>query len=254
MGSISGVSIGFADLSYSVPIKPKKKDDGKSLEILHSMSGSFLPGRMSALMGSSGSGKTTLLDVLAGRKNSGEVSGTITFNGKHPKSSDYRLRVGYVEQFDTLVSELTVEQMLSYTAALKLPASSTNEQRRARVNEVITRLDLDACRHTVIGSSLVRGISGGQAKRVNIGLALITRPQILFLDEPTSGLDSRTADEVIDLLWQLAREGRTVVCTIHSPPVQDLPNLMNCICCIVVRLFMMVQCAMCKIISTILVL
>lgn len=216
-GSISGVSIGFADLSYTVPIKPKNKADGKYLKILHSISGSFVPGRMSAIMGPSGSGKSTLLDVLAGRKNSGEVSGTITFNGRSPKSSDYRLRVGYVEQFDTLVSELTVEQMLSYTAALKLPASTTNEQRRARVNEVITRLDLDKCRHTVIGSSLVRGISGGQAKRVNIGLALITRPQILVLDEPTSGLDSRTADEVIDLLWQLAREGRTVACTIHSP-------------------------------------
>jgi len=213
--SISGISIGFADLSYSVPIKGKNGE--KSLQILHSLSGSFLPGKMSALMGPSGSGKTTLLDVLAGRKNSGEVSGNITFNGKRPKLSDYRLRVGYVEQFDTLVGELTVQQMLSYTAALKLPASITAKERRERVNEVITRLDLDSCRNTIIGSALVRGISGGQAKRVNIGLALITRPQILFLDEPTSGLDSRTANEVIDLLYQLARDGRTVTCTIHSP-------------------------------------
>ena len=165
----------------------------------------------------SGSGKTTLLDVLAGRKNSGETSGRITFNGRKPSSSDYKRIVGYVEQFDTLVGELTVEQMLEYTAALKLPASTTAEERRERVDEVIARLDLDKCRHTVIGSSLVRGISGGQAKRVNIGLALITRPKVLFLDEPTSGLDSRTADEVIELLWQLSRDGRTVACTIHSP-------------------------------------
>ena len=125
--------------------------------------------------------------------------------------------MGYVEQFDTLVGELTVEQMLEYTAALKMPACTTAEERRERVNEVITRLDLDKCRHTVIGNALMRGISGGQAKRVNIGLALITRPKVLFLDEPSSGLDSRTADEVIELLWQLARDGRTVACTIHSP-------------------------------------
>ena len=165
----------------------------------------------------SGSGKTTLLDVLAGRKNSGEISGRITFNGRKPSASDYRRIVGYVEQFDTLVGELTVEQMLEYTAALKMPACTTAEERRERVNEVITRLDLEKCRHTVIGNALMRGISGGHAKRVNIGLALITRPTVLFLDEPSSGLDSRTADEVIELLWQLARDGRTVACTIHSP-------------------------------------
>jgi ATP-binding cassette subfamily G (WHITE) protein 2 len=165
----------------------------------------------------SGSGKTTLLDCLAGRKNSGTIAGRITFNGRKPKTSDYKRIVGYVEQFDTLVGELTVEQMLEYTAALKLPACTTPEERKERVNEVIARLDLEKCRHTVIGNALLRGISGGQAKRVNIGLALITRPRVLFLDEPTSGLDSRTADEVIDLLWQLARDGRTVACTIHSP-------------------------------------
>lgn len=211
------VAVGFADLSYTVALKPKKKDDPKSLTILHSLSGSFLPGRMTALMGSSGSGKSTLLDVLSGRKNSGEIKGTITYNGKTPKPSDNRRLIGYVEQFDTLVGELTVEQMLAYTAALKLPASVTSDERTERVNEVIARLDLESCRNTIIGSALVRGISGGQAKRVNIGLAMITRPRVLFLDEPTSGLDSRTADEVIDLLWDLAREGRTVVCTIHSP-------------------------------------
>mmetsp|Transcript_26405 Transcript_26405/g.53636 ORF Transcript_26405/g.53636 Transcript_26405/m.53636 type:complete len:575 (-) Transcript_26405:3797-5521(-) len=213
-----GVAVGFADLTYTVPLKPKKKDDpNNSLTILHSLSGSFLPGRMTALMGASGSGKSTLLDVLSGRKNSGDIRGTVTYNGRTPKPSDNRRFVGYVEQFDTLVGELTVEQMLSYTAALKLPASVTSTERTERVNEVIARLDLESCRGTIIGSALVRGISGGQAKRVNIGLAMITRPRVLFLDEPTSGLDSRTADEVIELLWDLAREGRTVVCTIHSP-------------------------------------
>lgn len=79
-------------------------------------------------------------------------------------------------------------------------------------------LDLESCRKTVIGGPLQRGISGGQAKRVNIGLALLQRPPVLFLDEPTSGLDSRVADEVISLLQGLARSSnRAIVCTIHSP-------------------------------------
>lgn len=220
--SVGGISVAFSDLTYEVPLKKKKeKEDGSGYEdtltILHSLSGSFLPGKMTALMGPSGSGKSTLLDVLAGRKNSGTVKGTFTYNGSVPSASCLRRIVGYVEQFDTLVGELTVAQMLAYTAALKLPASTTVQERSERVEEVIDMLNLGSCRDTIIGSTMVRGISGGQAKRVNIGLAMITRPRVLFLDEPTSGLDSRTADEVVDLLRQLAKDGRTVVCTIHSP-------------------------------------
>jgi len=108
--------------------------------------------------------------------------------------------------------------MLSYTSELKLSAELTSKERKDRVEEVIGMLNLESCRNTVIGNSLFRGVSGGQAKRVNIGLALITRPRVIFLDEPTSGLDSRTANEVVELLKNLAMEGtRTIVCTIHSP-------------------------------------
>ncbi|KAG7363545.1 multidrug ABC transporter ATPase [Nitzschia inconspicua] len=120
--------------------------------------------------------------------------------------------------FDTLVGELTVESMLRYTAELKLPSSISAVDRESRVNEVIRMLDLESCRKTVIGSTLQRGISGGQSKRVNIGLALLQRPPILFLDEPTSGLDSRVADEVVSMLQGVAlSSNRTIVCTIHSP-------------------------------------
>jgi len=214
-----GLVIAFKDLSYKVPLKKNNRgnDGSETFTILDNISGSFLPGKMTALMGPSGSGKSTLLDVLSGRKNSGTVSGNITYNGHTLGLKQLRRYVGYVEQFDTLVGELTVEDMLAYTAALKLPASMTAQERKLRVDEVIDRLNLGSCRRTVIGSTLVRGISGGQAKRVNIGLALITRPRVLMLDEPTSGLDSRTADEVVDLLRDLAREGRTVIVTIHAP-------------------------------------
>jgi ATP-binding cassette subfamily G (WHITE) protein 2 len=212
-----GVNVTFSDLSYSVPLKTA--EDG-TFQILNGLSGAFLPGRMTALMGPSGSGKTTLMDILAGRKNAGTIEGSVLMNGSKPgEYAEENLKdiIGYVEQFDTLVCELTVWQMLSYTAELKLPSTTTSKEQQDRVEEVIQMLDLESCRNTVIGNALQRGISGGQAKRVNIGLALITRPSVLYLDEPTSGLDSRTANEVVELLRNLAKEGRTVVCTIHSP-------------------------------------
>ena len=211
--TVATVGVAFEDLCYTVPIKKNE-----SFKILKNLNGAFSPGRLVAFMGPSGSGKSTLLDVLAGRKTSGSIEGKVLFNGRAPTIDDYRFSVGYVEQFDTLVGELTVENMLRYTADLKLPSTVSAEERETRVEEVIQMLSLETCRKTVIGSALSRGISGGQAKRVNIGLALISRPPILFLDEPTSGLDSRVADEVIELLKELAhRDTRTIVCTIHSP-------------------------------------
>ena len=225
----TGTNITFQDLKYSIPNPGADSRAGagsntknEEMEILKGLTGCFLPGKLSALMGKSGSGKTTLLDVVAGRKNAGTIAGQLLYNGRAPTLDAFRSTVGYVEQFDTLVAELTVEQMLRYTAELKLPRSTTAVERKARVEEVITMLDLQSCRHVVIGNALRRGISGGQAKRVNIGLALIPRPPILLLDEPTSGLDSKAADQVVQLLRHLAHPSgqslqRTIVCTIHAP-------------------------------------
>ena len=89
-----------------------------------------------------------------------------------------REETGYVEQFDTLVGELTVENMLRYTSEL-LCCDITKEQRISRVDEIISRLDLEKVRYNVIGTVLKRGISGGEAKRVNIGIALIPSPKVI---------------------------------------------------------------------------
>jgi ABC-type multidrug transport system ATPase subunit len=208
-----GVTVTFTDLSYSVKIK--KKDD---LHILSSLSGCFEAGRMTALMGPSGSGKTTLMDLLASRKtNAGISSGEILFAGNKLTSAQLQHNCGYVEQFDTLVGELTVQQMLMYTAELKLPSSMSKKDKEARVDEIISKLRLEKCRNSLIGNPLRRSISGGQAKRVNIGCALVTSPKVIFLDEPTSGLDTRMANEVIMILKSLANEGCCVVATVHAP-------------------------------------
>ena len=168
-------------------------------------------------MGPSGSSKTTLLDVLAGRKTVGDISGTLRFAG-HPASRTFLRRyTGYVEQFDTLLANLTVAEMLMYTAELKNPLATPAATKVARVNAVIEQLALAPCRDVRIGSSLARGVSGGQAKRVNIGIALVTSPRVLFLDEPTSGLDSFTANEVMTVVKGLVKTGITICATIHSP-------------------------------------
>ena len=205
------VPVTFKDVRYTVKVKKAEK------VILDGLSGVMPAGRMTALMGPSGSGKTTLLDVLAGRKTSGAIEGEVLFAGQKLARGALRNLTGYVEQFDTLIGELSVKQMLMYTAELKLPPATSRADKEARVQRVITKLGLEGCADTTIGNVLQRGISGGQAKRVNIALALITQPRVLFLDEPTSGLDSHMANEVVQSLHALLAEGRTIVCTIHSP-------------------------------------
>ena len=193
------------------------KNKKEKLTILDGISGYFKSGEMAALMGPSGSGKTTLLDILAGRKTVGDLTGEIKFGGEVPTSMFLRRYTGYVEQFDTLVDILTVEEMLMYTAELKRPINQPKAQKKAAVDELLHVLALEGCRDVRIGSSLNRGISGGQAKRVNIGIALVTNPRVLFLDEPTSGLDSFTANEVMSVVKSLADHGLTVCATVHSP-------------------------------------
>ena len=202
------------DVSYTVINSQNKKE---TLTILDSVSGCLQAGEMAALMGPSGSGKTTLLDILAGRKTVGTITGEIKFGGEAPSRMFLRRYTGYVEQFDTLLDILTVEEMLMYTAELKRPLQESLDTKRAAVEELLDLLALGSCRAVRIGSAVARGISGGQAKRVNIGIALITSPRILFLDEPTSGLDSYTANEVMTVVKSLAEHGITVCATIHSP-------------------------------------
>lgn len=209
-----GLPVTFQNIVYTVVNSQNTKE---KIDLLKGVSGYLQPGEMSALMGPSGSGKTTLLDVLAGRKTVGALSGDITFGGEKPSKNFLRRYTGYVEQTDTLLPILTVEEMLLYTADLKRPMEESKEKKKDAVDELIEVLALTTCKDVLIGNELARGISGGQAKRVNIGIALITNPKVLFLDEPTSGLDSFTSNEVISVVKSLALMGITVCATIHSP-------------------------------------
>ena len=212
------ITIEYEDLSYTVTCKEgrflKKKTFQKTL--VKDISGYILPGKMTALMGPSGAGKSTLLDVIAGRKNQGTVEGSLLFNGK-PRRHDFKRLCGYVEQMDNLLPTLTPRELLYYTAKLRLPSSTPEEKISERVEKVLHQLGLEVCADTVIGDGENRGISGGQAKRVNIAIELITNPSILFLDEPTSGLDSSTSLDVMRVVRRICDSGVSVVCTVHQP-------------------------------------
>ncbi|PNH11015.1 ABC transporter G family member 2 [Tetrabaena socialis] len=212
------VQITLKELSFVVKNNKKSQDGTRAdLALVDRVSGWFEPAQMSALMGPSGSGKTTLLDLLAGRKTSGKVAGELLFSGVRPSREYQKRYCGYVEQFDTLLPILTVREMLRYTSELKRPLSEPLASKQAAVEALISGLGLARCADVRIGSPSARGISGGQAKRTNIAIALITSPRVLFLDEPTTGLDSYTANEVMKAVQALARSGVTVVATIHSP-------------------------------------
>jgi len=202
------------NISYTVThAKTKEK-----LPLLQGVSCAFAHGEVHALMGASGAGKTTLLDVVTCRVTSGETSGGGVFYGGRPATKDaFRECAAYVEQRDTLLAVLTVREMLNYWAELRARNEEELVQTLERVPGIIEELNLGECADVVIGDALKRGISGGQAKRTNLALALITDPDVLFLDEPTSGLDSATSLDIVQILKHLADSGVTVIATIHSP-------------------------------------
>ncbi|KAI9121918.1 hypothetical protein K1719_006607 [Acacia pycnantha] len=204
----------FREVSYKVVIRGMTSTEEK--EILNGISGCVSPGEVLALMGPSGSGKTTLLNLLGGRLSQPTVSGSITYNDQ-PYSKFLKSRIGFVTQDDVLFPHLTVKETLTYAALLRLPKTTTKEQKEKRALDVIHELGLERCQDTMIGGSFVRGISGGERKRVCIGNEIIINPSLLFLDEPTSGLDSTTASRTVQVLQKIAEAGKTVVTTIHQP-------------------------------------
>nr|XP_004289305.2 PREDICTED: ABC transporter G family member 11-like [Fragaria vesca subsp. vesca] len=185
--------------------------------ILQGITGFAQPGEVLAIMGPSGCGKSTLLDALAGRLNSStQQRGKILINGRKEK-----LAFGtsaYVTQDDTLMTTLTVREVVYYSAQLQLPNSMSKAAKKERAETTIREMGLQDSMDTRIGGWSRKGLSGGQKRRVSICLEILTRPQLLFLDEPTSGLDSAASYHVMNHIIKLAHhDGTTVVASIHQP-------------------------------------
>jgi ABC-type multidrug transport system ATPase subunit/pSer/pThr/pTyr-binding forkhead associated (FHA) protein len=184
---------------------------GKGVNLLQDISLSINPREFVAVVGVSGAGKSTLLGALNGFRPARQ--GTVLVNGGdlYREFDAHRANLGYVPQDDIIHTELTVGRALDYAAQLRLPADTTAAERRQRVDEVLETLGLTE-RHDVP----VRDLSGGQRKRVSIGVELLTKPGLFFLDEATSGLDPGTELQMMRLLRGLADEGHTVLLVTHA--------------------------------------
>ncbi|MCU0383895.1 MAG: ATP-binding cassette domain-containing protein, partial [Cyclobacteriaceae bacterium] len=173
-------------------------------------------GKLIGIMGASGSGKSTLLNVLNGIEK--PSSGSVLVNGIniHEQPEKVRGVIGYVPQDDLLIEELSVFDNLYFAAKLCF-GTMANEELYQTVEKVITQLGLTEIKHLRVGSPLDKTISGGQRKRVNIGLELLREPTLLYVDEPTSGLSSRDSENIMDLLKELSLRGKMVFVVIHQP-------------------------------------
>ncbi|CAM9989954.1 unnamed protein product, partial [Phaeothamnion confervicola] len=189
---------------------------GRNRVLLKEVSGQVVGGFW-AVMGPSGSGKSTLLNTLALRMDRGvTISGDMRLNGRPYTNAELKLMSGYVMQDDLLNANLTCEETLLYTAKLRCPQDATDADRQQRVDAALKQMGLEHARHTIVGSPLKKGVSGGERKRLCVALELLTEPRLLFLDEPTSGLDSVTALSLCMSLKALTVRC-TVICTIHQP-------------------------------------
>ncbi|BGP02838.1 ATP-binding cassette transporter snq2 [Rhodotorula toruloides] len=198
-----------------------RKSGNDEKVILENVNASFPAGQVSVIMGPSGAGKSSLLQMLAGRLSSGPMSafrseGSIMLNNQEFDSSLASL-VAFVEQEDSHhLPALTVRETLRYAARLRLKDRSVAAC-DARAEEVLRLLGLATCADTLVGGSLVKGISGGEKRRLSLAVQLLSDPAVLYADEPTSGLDAFTAQNVMQTLRDLASDGRTIVISVHQP-------------------------------------
>eukprot|EP00730_Choanoeca_flexa_P000896 TRINITY_DN10387_c0_g1_i1.p1 TRINITY_DN10387_c0_g1~~TRINITY_DN10387_c0_g1_i1.p1 ORF type:complete len:634 (+),score=184.48 TRINITY_DN10387_c0_g1_i1:702-2603(+) len=210
----------FKNLNVIVATKHAYAGLGRVLEtkqILTNVSGTVTSGQLLAIIGPSGSGKSTTLDALAGRRDIEEGS-SVTLNGRPLDFKLFSTACSYMPQDDRLISSLTVYENLMYALRLATGSTLTAAEREERVEQTMQSLGLMSVAHSRVGDVFIKGISGGQKRRVSIGLELITNPAVLFLDEPTSGLDAASAASIMGLLNTLAkRHNMLIVASVHQP-------------------------------------
>mmetsp|Transcript_47323 Transcript_47323/g.112480 ORF Transcript_47323/g.112480 Transcript_47323/m.112480 type:complete len:689 (+) Transcript_47323:19-2085(+) len=219
--NLSAVSLGeeWVDVCFAIGDHP----------ILKNVTGMAQPGKLTGVMGPSGSGKTTLLNVLSGRqrlkgysrtgndKQEVHFSGDIYARGRPVSTSYFRGKTAYVFQDNALMDSDTPRECLEFSAYLRLSRNVSKSQRNQLVEKLLVDLHLEDAATVIVGGPLRKGLSGGQQKRVAVGVELISNPQMIFLDEPISGLDSYNAFTLMHTLHKLARTGVPVVLTIHQP-------------------------------------
>lgn len=233
-GFIEKYGVSESEGGYESPIVPLEELtlNHVSAPWLHSNSATFSPCKLNVIIGGSGCGKSTFLDLLRGHINAGKLTGYVTMKmrgqdsvimdleklegltewGPYKKMKNIR---GYVPQDDILYGDLTVRENLTFSALLKF--SSDRKKVKEVVDYVLESLGLMPIADKVVGTVERRGISGGQRKRVNIGMEVVTLPSLLIMDEPTSGLDANGCQSLTEFCKVLNGMNITVVSVIHQP-------------------------------------
>jgi len=196
---------------HGIEYKFKNSDNG-----VQKMNFRIDSGNLVGIMGGSGVGKSTLFNILHGKIS--PTSGNLYINGYDINSDSEELKglIGFVPQDDMLIEELTVYQNLYYNARLCF-GDFNEKELKSTVEKVLHDLDLYEIRDLQVGDMLNKKVSGGQRKRLNIGLELMREPVLLFVDEPTSGLSSSDSEKVMTLLRNQALHGKLVFAIIHQP-------------------------------------
>ncbi|KAG9136382.1 hypothetical protein Leryth_020179, partial [Lithospermum erythrorhizon] len=203
------IEIVFKDLTLT--LKGKKK------HLLRNVTGKLCPGRVTAVMGPSGAGKTTFLSALTGRDTGCRTTGLVFINGEKASMKSYKKIIGFVPQDDIVHGNLTVEENLWFSASCRLPVDLPKPEKVLVLERVVESLGLQSVRDSLVGTVEKRGISGGQRKRVNVGLEMVMEPSLLILDEPTSGLDSASSLLLMRALRREAAEGVNIALVVHQP-------------------------------------
>jgi ABC-type multidrug transport system ATPase subunit len=215
--SVRGGVVHTLDSSHSLRLEARDLErvvpagQGRTRKLLEGINLVVNPGEFVSLLGPSGSGKSTLMDCLNGRRRA--TGGRVLANGEdfYRHFGNFRTSLGYVPQKDIVHSGLTVARALAYTARLRLPADTDPGEVAARVESVLSEMELVPHRDTLVGV-----LSGGQIKRVSLGAELLAQPCLLYIDEATSGLDAGTEARMMRLFRRLADEGRSIVCITHN--------------------------------------
>ncbi|KAJ0530206.1 putative ABC-type lipopolysaccharide transporter [Helianthus annuus] len=226
---VRGAYLTWEDVRVAVSSSNWSAGTDECRSLLNGVTGYAKPGEIVAIMGPSGCGKSTLLDCLAGRLSSNtRHTGRVLVNGQKQRLTHRTL--AYMTQEQVLTWTLTVKEMVYYSAELQLPKAMPRSMKRERADRTIREMGLQDSMNTRIGGWGIKGLSGGQKRRVSICLELLTHPKLLLLDEPTSGLDSAASYFVMNRIEKLTRQyGMTVLAAIHQPSSQVF-GLFNSLC------------------------
>ncbi|BBN17690.1 protein MpABCG27 [Marchantia polymorpha subsp. ruderalis] len=207
------VTLSWHELSYNILIPTIRKE----ISILHYVSGWAAPGDMVALLGAAGSGKTTLLNCLAGRKVKGRMGGQILVNGYPRVQAAFNRVVGSCDQLEAYSIFMTVKEVVAFNAALNLEKTTTPEQRRKFVDEIILLVGLKRVENNLVKSLGTIYLTMAEARRVTIAAELGRNPSVLFMDEPFKELDSSSSLHLVQTLKHITNTGRSIIAAVQNP-------------------------------------